>query len=321
MSQPLYEQPSGAESPHQVAELGIPPATKKARYLPWLDRVGGLLAGLCAVHCFIFMLGSVVLGFTASSIFFNPGIRWLIVFLIACMSVGSLLARGKNPEHGLPGWLIVSGLAAIIVANMWQIWSLTGEILSLSGGMVLALGHWAQLHKGKRLQRESIRAPKPYLPRSIGVILLLVAAAMAVYQLPAVSRSNMLWGNGTTAGAGGQDTIAWGLLTQLDVRTGEVGPDLQKVVGGTVKIPGFIVPIDEGGMTFLLAPYAGACVHGPTPPLNQIIYVTMEPTAQPIDPWSWEPIWVTGTLTVLQIDSPFGTVGFTMDGTSTEIYR
>ncbi|MGI9511397.1 MAG: DUF3299 domain-containing protein [Anderseniella sp.] len=45
----------------------------------------------------------------------------------------------------------------------------------------------------------------------------------------------------------------------------------------TVRIPGYLVPLEFDGETiteFLLVPYAGACVHTPPPPANQIIHVT-----------------------------------------------
>jgi hypothetical protein len=46
--------------------------------------------------------------------------------------------------------------------------------------------------------------------------------------------------------------------------------------GVEVKIPGFIVPLEEakGEVTeFLLVPYFGACIHTPPPPANQILHV------------------------------------------------
>ncbi len=119
----------------------------------------------------------------------------------------------------------------------------------------------------------------------------------------------------------GAEPVGWSVLAQLNVQTGDIGPDLQKAVGSRVSIPGFIVPLDEGGKTFLLAPYAGACIHGPTPPINQIVFVKMQAKATPIDPWSWDPIWVTGTLEIMEIRSPFGSAGFKMNGISTENYR
>lgn len=68
--------------------------------------------------------------------------------------------------------------------------------------------------------------------------------------------------------------------------------------GQLVKLPGFVVPLesDEGGLLneFLLVPYAGACIHLPPPPPNQIVYVTLE---EPYELTSmWDPFWITGTM-------------------------
>ena len=47
--------------------------------------------------------------------------------------------------------------------------------------------------------------------------------------------------------------------------------------GKTVRLPGFIVPIDYEGSSvtsFILVPYVGACIHVPPPPPNQLVFVT-----------------------------------------------
>lgn len=67
--------------------------------------------------------------------------------------------------------------------------------------------------------------------------------------------------------------------------------------GRKVKIPGFVVPIEEEGRAvteFLLVPYFGACIHVPPPPANQIIHVI---SAKPIkDLRVMDAVWVTGQL-------------------------
>ena len=291
------------------------------KHLAWVDRFGAFLAGLCAIHCFAFAMGSVVLGFTASSLFFNPGLRWLMVFLVAILTTLSLFGRGRHNQNDLTSWLLICGLAAIISANLWGIWGLVGEVLSIFGGLILASGHWAQLSKSKKQPPPVMSSKGLSLPGKFSLLLLLIASAMTISQLPSLFRVLPAWSGGPKTAQADKDAVGWAVLSQLDVLTGEIGPDLAKVVGTKVKVPGFIVPLDEGGRSFLLAPYAGACVHGPTPPMNQIIYVEMQPEAKSIDPWSWEPIWVTGQLKVLEIESPFGSVGFTLDGIKTEIYR
>ncbi|MBG6158703.1 hypothetical protein IWQ52_004784 [Labrenzia sp. EL_159] len=49
------------------------------------------------------------------------------------------------------------------------------------------------------------------------------------------------------------------------------------VLGETIRLPGYVVPLafDDRVVTeFLFVPVAGACVHTPTPPPNQIVHVT-----------------------------------------------
>ncbi|WP_254439355.1 DUF3299 domain-containing protein [Ruegeria arenilitoris] len=54
------------------------------------------------------------------------------------------------------------------------------------------------------------------------------------------------------------------------------GPNLE-LLGQSIRLPGYVVPLafDETKVTeFLFVPVAGACVHTPTPPANQIVHVT-----------------------------------------------
>ena len=50
----------------------------------------------------------------------------------------------------------------------------------------------------------------------------------------------------------------------------------EDLIGQTVRIPGFVVPVefrDLKAVEFLLVPTAGACIHTPPPPANQIVHV------------------------------------------------
>nr|WP_279382667.1 DUF3299 domain-containing protein [Acanthopleuribacter pedis] len=107
----------------------------------------------------------------------------------------------------------------------------------------------------------------------------------------------------------------------MDTRSGTIGPELKQALAQRVRVPGFVVPLDEVGEIFLLTPHAGACIHGPTPPMNQVIFVKMQHAEARIDPWAWEPIWVTGKLHVQEVDSPFGSAGFQMEGLASESYH
>ncbi len=93
------------------------------------------------------------------------------------------------------------------------------------------------------------------------------------------------------------------------------------LVGQVVRIPGYVVPLEEGkaGMTeFLLVPYFGACVHSPPPPSNQIIHVLPRSPAK--DLRSMDTVWVTGALTTLQTDSYMGTASWRLTAASVMPY-
>ncbi|HEY0930915.1 MAG TPA: DUF3299 domain-containing protein [Gemmatimonas sp.] len=108
-------------------------------------------------------------------------------------------------------------------------------------------------------------------------------------------------------------TIDWRLLRTLDPRTGAPGDSLRKLVGRRVRLPGFIVPLEDfqdRAKEFLLVPYFGACVHMPPPPPNQLVYVKMRGVTSLS--W-WAPVWVEGVLRVISFESPYGSAGFQMD--------
>jgi len=117
--------------------------------------------------------------------------------------------------------------------------------------------------------------------------------------------------------------VLWDLLAGLDYRTGEIVAELQQYVGKEVKIPGFMVPLEdwaEEASEFLLVPYVGACVHTPPPPPNQLVYVQMSGgDAVPVS--FWDPVWIHGTLEVEETESVYGAVSFRLGGTEVEPYE
>ena len=116
--------------------------------------------------------------------------------------------------------------------------------------------------------------------------------------------------------------IDWKTLGALDYVNGKVPANLQALEGKTVKIPGFIVPLEdyeEEGAEFLLVPYFGACVHTPPPPPNQMVYVRMQDGKKLKFGW-WDPVWMEGTLRIEHFESPYGAVGFQLVGTKTTPY-
>src|SRR5687768_227568 len=72
-------------------------------------------------------------------------------------------------------------------------------------------------------------------------------------------------------------TVAdWRMLAGLDYNTGEMTPALSQANGKRVRVPGYMVPLDDsasGVDEFILVPYYGACIHTPPPPPNQMVYV------------------------------------------------
>jgi hypothetical protein len=93
--------------------------------------------------------------------------------------------------------------------------------------------------------------------------------------------------------------------------------------GATVKLPGFIVPLDVGkdGMVseFFLVPYFGACIHVPPPPPNQIVYVRMT-KAIALDS-IYEAYWITGRMKVGTQSTKLGAAAYQLAATQVEIYK
>lgn len=89
--------------------------------------------------------------------------------------------------------------------------------------------------------------------------------------------------------------------------------------GKRVKLGGYVVPLDFEATTikeFLLVPFVGACIHVPPPPANQIVYVRAE---QGFDvKATFEPVWVTGTLTVTPAFTGLAEAGYTITAEKVE---
>jgi uncharacterized protein len=170
---------------------------------------------------------------------------------------------------------------------------------------------------------------------------LLAAAAPAAAQPPAAPAA-------TPAGA--SRTISWddlvppdwdpmkefkgmdfGLLQDSDPRAQELlkklrevwdnAPTNPKLEGQAVRLPGFVVPLEEGkdGLReFLLVPYFGACIHSPPPPANQIIHVLPKSAAKGLR--SMDTVWVTGTLKTVRTDSFMGTASYRLEAAGVTPY-
>ena len=118
---------------------------------------------------------------------------------------------------------------------------------------------------------------------------------------------------------GGPGAVSAGVEAALDGYT--TGP-VQRLAGASVRIPGFVVPLETDGeqiREFLLVPYFGACVHVPPPPANQLIHVIPD---QPVPAgWNMLPVWVEGVMAVGRVDSEMGVAGYQLRGIKVEEYQ
>jgi hypothetical protein len=122
--------------------------------------------------------------------------------------------------------------------------------------------------------------------------------------------------------SGAFTSVDWRLLAGLDYETGKTSDTLKKLDGQHVRVPGFIVPLDDAdqeGAEFLLVPYYGACVHTPPPPPNQMAFVKMVGNKS-VKLGLFDAVWLEGTLRITNYDSPYGQVGYQIDATSMKPY-
>lgn len=117
-----------------------------------------------------------------------------------------------------------------------------------------------------------------------------------------------------------------------DYLSGEAGPaatqqmtfNVNKVLDGvTVKLPGFIVPLDLDGenkvVEFFLVPYFGACIHVPPPPPNQIVFVKLDEGIA-LDSM-YEAYWITGKMSLQSKATRLGAAAYTLAGQKVEVYK
>lgn len=124
----------------------------------------------------------------------------------------------------------------------------------------------------------------------------------------------------------------FGLLQDGDPRANEMmrklravwdnAPVNPAVVGQAVRIPGFVVPLEEtkdGLKEFLLVPYFGACIHSPPPPANQIIHVLPKSPAKDVK--SMDAVWISGTMATLKTDTYMGASSYRIEAMVVEPYK
>ena len=117
--------------------------------------------------------------------------------------------------------------------------------------------------------------------------------------------------------------VMWGVLAGLDLSSGEASAELAPFIGKEVKVPGFMVPLEdfaEKATEFLLVPYVGACVHTPPPPPNQLVYVEMA-NGEKVEVSFWEPVWIRGVLEIEETSNVYGSVSFKQTGVEVTPYE
>lgn len=92
--------------------------------------------------------------------------------------------------------------------------------------------------------------------------------------------------------------------------------------GKIVRLPGFIVPIEHVGTAvsaFILVPFAGACVHVPPPPANQLVFVT---TPEPYESKGlFAPVHVTGMFGISAMSTQLAQIGYALSAEKIEPFR
>lgn len=92
--------------------------------------------------------------------------------------------------------------------------------------------------------------------------------------------------------------------------------------GQTVRLPGFVVPLDfsaTGVTSFILAPFVGACIHVPPPPANQLVMVEAKKPYEMTD--LFDPVEVTGTFGTVVASTELAEVGYTLMDAKVRPYR
>lgn len=99
-------------------------------------------------------------------------------------------------------------------------------------------------------------------------------------------------------------------------------PTRPELEGRAVKLAGYVVPLESGwgGMReFLLVPYAGACIHTPPPPSNQIVHIVASERVKGLR--SMDVVWVSGRLRVQRLETDVGASGYQLEASHVAPYR
>jgi hypothetical protein len=105
-------------------------------------------------------------------------------------------------------------------------------------------------------------------------------------------------------------------IVKVQAKIKEIKTSIVKELDGElVRMPGYLLPLDVSSAKvteFLLVPYVGACIHVPPPPPNQIIYVKAAQDNGFESKKIFEPVWVTGVISVKSMSKEL----YLVDGSS-----
>lgn len=83
--------------------------------------------------------------------------------------------------------------------------------------------------------------------------------------------------------------------------------------GKRVRLPGYLLPLEQQNWRItsaLLVPFIGACIHVPSPPPNQVVFLQF---ATPYKPNRvFEPVYVSGVFDTKEMDLGIATVAYTL---------
>lgn len=108
--------------------------------------------------------------------------------------------------------------------------------------------------------------------------------------------------------------VKWNDLVTFDYKTGIAPDSLLEFKNKKVKIPGYIVPLDDDYVVlseFLLVPNPQACIHVPAPPPHLIVQAKLKHPI-PIEEVK-NPAWIYGTLQFKTMNSEYGAASYYME--------
>lgn len=159
--------------------------------------------------------------------------------------------------------------------------------------------------------------------------LIIVCSGLLFFGSPAVHVCRIVFGgkpltiSGAASAAEKVPSLTWDNLRRLDFRSGKAPADLKKHDGAVVRVPGFIIPLEDNDQQvseFLLVPYPLACIHVPAPPPNQIVHVKMD-NGKKVAFDFYAPVWAEGRLKIQHEQNMYTDTSYFMNGLSIEPYR